>query len=157
MEIDRVTTFVPSKVPFPERRKWQRPPCQEHKSDLGNPLERVPLHLGRPRRSPQELLVTHRVHQVRRRPDPVLQATRLLDAGLEGGACHREPNLQAGKVHGEYREASGESEHGEEDLEEQPRGGAGLGGESSRLRQLIDIIIGGGNPRLHHRKIITGR
>lgn len=86
VDIDRVELLVPSEEPLPERVQGQRALGQEHERYLGDPLERIILHLGDQRGPPEELLVRHVVHEVPRRPDPEIEGAGLAQAGEEAEA-----------------------------------------------------------------------
>lgn len=152
MKVDRVTAFIASEKLLPKRRQRQRPLRQEHERNFGNPLEGVLINLRRPGRAPEELLVAHRMHQVDGRPDPAVEARRLLEEGGTAGAPGgggKAADLPS-HVDAECGEAEdAEDEERQEDPEKERREGTRLRHPRRRCRVLE--ILQRGNPRRHGR------
>ena len=67
VDVDGVAALVPPEEALPERRQRQRAAREEHEGQLGHTPEWVPPHPRAERRTPEQVLVRHRVIQSLRR------------------------------------------------------------------------------------------
>lgn len=93
MDVDVEKTIMPFEESFPQRRQQHRTSCQEHERHLRSSVEWIVSHFRNHGCSPNQLLVSHLVHDFRwvyEILQPHVLCRRRWQGGGVGGGVERE-------------------------------------------------------------------